>query len=76
MALTGAPLGLGFHFWYKFLDRRFPGRSTRIVLKKTAIDLGIGAFALNSAWFTSTNRYLKCFFLQNYISFNCVTPKT
>lgn len=37
MALSGATVGVVCHFWYKFLDKRLPGRNLSIVLKKGLI---------------------------------------
>uniref|UniRef100_UPI00398E913C mpv17-like protein 2 n=1 Tax=Pristiophorus japonicus TaxID=55135 RepID=UPI00398E913C len=38
MFATGCLLGPFAHFWYRALDRRLPGRTTHIVLKKVLLD--------------------------------------
>lgn len=38
MALSGATVGVVCHYWYKFLDRRLPGRTVSIVMKKVFWD--------------------------------------
>lgn len=38
MAVTGSVVGFICHFWYIYLDRKFPGRSLRIVGKKLLVD--------------------------------------
>lgn len=38
MALSGATVGIVCHYWYKFLDRRLPGRTVGIVAKKVFWD--------------------------------------
>lgn len=38
MALTGLPIGVLCHYWYLYLDRRLPGRTFKIVMKKVVVD--------------------------------------
>lgn len=38
MALSGATVGVVCHYWYKWLDRRMPGRTLAIVMKKVLVD--------------------------------------
>ncbi|XP_052865492.1 mpv17-like protein 2 [Anopheles cruzii] len=38
MSISGMTVGVFCHNWYNFMDRRFPGRSFRLVLKKVLID--------------------------------------
>lgn len=38
MALSGGTVGVVCHYWYRWLDRRIPGRSLRIVLQKVLLD--------------------------------------
>lgn len=38
MALSGMTIGIFCHHWYLFLDKYFPGRTIRIVIKKVVID--------------------------------------
>lgn len=36
-------MGVACHYWYKFIDKRLPGRSIRLVLKKVFFDQIIGS---------------------------------
>ena len=38
MTIMGALFGPVEHFWYRFLDRKFPGVSRTIVCKKVIVD--------------------------------------
>lgn len=38
MSMSGLTVGIFCHNWYNFMDRTFPGRTLRIVLKKVLID--------------------------------------
>lgn len=38
MSLSGMTIGVICHYWYQFLDKRFPGYTLRIVLKKVLLD--------------------------------------
>lgn len=38
MALSGGTVGVVCHYWYRWLDRRIPGRTFAIVLKKVLLD--------------------------------------
>ncbi|XP_062539290.1 mpv17-like protein 2 [Armigeres subalbatus] len=38
MSISGMTVGIFCHNWYNFMDRRFPGRTLGIVLKKVLID--------------------------------------
>jgi len=38
MSASGITVGILCHYWYIFLDKRLPGRSLRIVMKKVIID--------------------------------------
>lgn len=43
MSITGITVGTFCHYWYKFLDRKVPGHTIRIVLKKILFDQIIGS---------------------------------
>jgi len=38
MSVSGATIGVVCHYWYHYLDSKFPGRTLRIVLKKLLVD--------------------------------------
>ncbi|XP_059158765.1 mpv17-like protein 2 [Physella acuta] len=38
MALTGLALGPIVHYWYLFLEKRFPGRCLKVLVKKIFVD--------------------------------------
>lgn len=38
MALSGTTVGVVTHYWYKYLDRRLPGKAFSTVIKKVVID--------------------------------------
>ena len=38
MSVSGATIGVVCHYWYHFLDRRLPGRTIKIVMKKLLVD--------------------------------------
>ena len=38
MALVGVSLTVPDHYWYKYLDRRFPSRNPKIISLKVALD--------------------------------------
>lgn len=38
MAMSGMTVGVICHNWYKFLDRRLPGKTISVVIKKVIID--------------------------------------
>lgn len=40
---SGITVGVACHYWYKFIDRRLPGRSIGLVLKKVLWDQVIGS---------------------------------
>ncbi|CAG2105468.1 unnamed protein product [Medioppia subpectinata] len=42
MSFAGIYFGLFGHFWYKFLDKRFPGSHRRAVLKKLLSEMAMG----------------------------------
>ncbi|KAK2586640.1 hypothetical protein KPH14_011687 [Odynerus spinipes] len=52
MAVSGMSIGIVCHYWYKYLDSKLSGRTSKIVLKKVVIDqlvcspLCIGVFFL------------------------------
>ncbi|XP_037052258.1 mpv17-like protein 2 [Bradysia coprophila] len=51
MALSGSTVGVICHYWYKFLDKRMPGRSLSIVLKKVFWDQMICSPVVISTFF-------------------------
>lgn len=38
MAISGMSIGILCHYWYRYLDRKLPGRTIGIVLKKVLVD--------------------------------------
>lgn len=38
MAISGMTVGIICHNWYKYLDRRLPGRTISVVIKKVIVD--------------------------------------
>ncbi|XP_053972027.1 mpv17-like protein 2 isoform X1 [Hylaeus volcanicus] len=38
MAVSGMSIGVVCHYWYKYLDAKYPGRTISLVLKKVVID--------------------------------------
>ena len=57
VALTGLLLGPFCHYWYLYLDRWFPGRTFRIIVKKLIVDqiicspVVIGSYLAITSWF-------------------------
>lgn len=50
-ACAGAYMGFVFHYWYKFLDFKFPGRAPNVIKKKLTAELLIGPpFAVSMFW--------------------------
>lgn len=43
MSATGIAVGAVCHYWYKFLDRRLPGHTIRVVINKILLDQFIGS---------------------------------
>lgn len=43
MAVSGMSIGIVCHYWYKYLDSKLSGRTSKIVLKKVIIDQLIGS---------------------------------
>jgi len=41
MAILSTGFGVFFHYWYRFLDNRYAGKSTKAVSRKVVIDLAI-----------------------------------
>ena len=42
MAKSGLVIGLCGHYWYRFLDTRFPGKARATILKKLVCEMAIG----------------------------------
>lgn len=42
MMIAGSVFGILGHVWYTFLDKRFPGTTVKIVLKKLLMEMAIG----------------------------------
>lgn len=42
MIAGGIYFGTGGHFWYKFLDRRLPGKSASIISRKLGCEMVFG----------------------------------
>lgn len=38
MTVSGVAIGVVCHYWYGFLDRKYPGRALKTVIKKVVID--------------------------------------
>lgn len=53
MALSGATVGVVCHYWYKWLDRRIPGRTLGIVMKKVFLDQMICSPIVISTFFVT-----------------------
>ncbi|XP_056644373.1 mpv17-like protein 2 [Diorhabda sublineata] len=58
LAITGLPIGLVCHFWYKYLDKFLPGYTLRVVTKKVIADQCI-ASPLCIATFFLSMQYLE-----------------
>lgn len=43
MGCSGFSVGIACHYWYKFIDKRLPGRTIGLVLKKVLLDQVIGS---------------------------------
>lgn len=61
MAVSGMSIGILCHYWYKYLDSKLPGGTSKIVLKKVVIDqlvcspLCIGVFFLTLGLLEKSN---------------------
>ncbi|XP_047363982.1 mpv17-like protein 2 isoform X1 [Vespa velutina] len=61
MAVSGMSIGIVCHYWYRYLDSKLSGRTSKIVLKKVIIDqfvcspLCIGMFFLTLALLERSN---------------------
>lgn len=53
MATSGVVVGVICHYWYKFLDKRMPGRTIGIVMKKIVLDQLICSPLYISAFFVT-----------------------
>ncbi|PRD21761.1 UNVERIFIED_CONTAM: PXMP2/4 family protein 4 [Trichonephila clavipes] len=42
MMVSGSIFGVAGHYWYQFLDRKFPGTTVRHVAKKLLLEMAIG----------------------------------
>lgn len=51
MICAGIYFGLFGHFWYSFLDRRFPGPQKASVLKKLLSEMAIGPPLVSGLFF-------------------------
>lgn len=40
--ISGSVFGVAAHYWYRFLDRRFPGKTWKPVGKKLLLEMAIG----------------------------------
>ncbi|XP_015180217.1 PREDICTED: mpv17-like protein 2 isoform X2 [Polistes dominula] len=54
MAVSGMSVGIFCHFWYKHLDSKLAGRTSKIVLKKVIIDQLIGSPLCIGIFFLTT----------------------
>lgn len=61
MAVSGMSIGIVCHYWYRYLDSKLSGRTSKIVLKKVIIDqfvcspICIGMFFLTLAILERSN---------------------
>ncbi|XP_053685939.1 mpv17-like protein 2 [Sabethes cyaneus] len=53
MSLSGMTVGIFCHNWYNFMDRRFPGRTLKIILKKVLIDQTVASPIVIFLFFTT-----------------------
>ena len=53
MFVSGITMGTVAHFWYGWLDRRFPGTAVRKFVTKMVLDTTIGVPLTNVSWFYS-----------------------
>ena len=53
MAASGVPVAAADTVWYKWLDKRYQGASTKMALRKAGVDFVLGAPLLNMVWLTS-----------------------
>ncbi|XP_037936218.1 mpv17-like protein 2 [Teleopsis dalmanni] len=51
MATSGVTVGVICHYWYKFLDKRMPGRTLKVVMQKIVLDQFICSPVYISAFF-------------------------
>ncbi|XP_043492279.1 mpv17-like protein 2 [Polistes fuscatus] len=54
MAVSGMSIGIVCHYWYKYLDSKLSGRTSKIVLKKVIIDQLIGSPLCIGMFFLTT----------------------
>lgn len=58
MGKSGLIIGGFGHYWYKFLDNKFPGTARSTILKKLACEMAVGqliCFNFHLSFFESLN---------------------
>ena len=67
MTIIGLILGPPEHYWFRFLDKRFPGKSPRIVAKKVFLDETVNGVFFLAVFFIGTLYVLILIILQSII---------
>ena len=52
MAASGVPVAVADTIWYKWLDKKYKGASTKMALRKAVVDFVVGAPLINMVWLT------------------------
>lgn len=55
MTVSGIAVGVVCHYWYRFLDQRYPGRALKTVLKKVLIDQMVLSPCYITVFFATTS---------------------
>ncbi|KAK5640435.1 hypothetical protein RI129_011246 [Pyrocoelia pectoralis] len=65
MAITGLPIGIIGHFYYTFLDKKLPGRTFKVLVKKLLLDQFVNS-PISIATFLITVAYLENATMQEF----------